>query len=285
MRRYALIKIKYPISALLALLLLLPLAALAAPVGKISNLAGNVDITVAGKSARIAIMGDSVNIGDFIRTKSKSKVEITFNEGNILRLAENTRVGITQYMSGEKQNSSILNLFRGRIQNVVKSIGIGGGRYEVHTPTAVCGVRGTFWFVGQENGKTDVAVLEGTVAATSYVPAETAGGTPQQVEVILNAGQGTVLTGTTTPQVTTISDQQFQQLRNATEISETSGSSGGTGYNAGFGSTPPPPPVQPQPLPASPTYTPPIVVPPPVQPVRPAPAAPAAPAEVHSIIH
>lgn len=264
-------KIKHCAAALLALalLLFLPWAVMAAPVGKITNLQGNVDITVKGKAARVASPGDPVNIGDFIRTKSKSKAEITFNEGNVLRLAENTRVGITEYMSGKKKNSSILNLFRGRIQNIVKTIGaITGGRYEVHTPTAVCGVRGTIFYVGQSYGATNVAVLEGTVAATTYAPPATPGTPPRQVAVVLTQNQQITLTQNLVSsdmaqqQVRTLSPQQIQELNNSTEISGSSGDSGGTGGSGSTGDTAPPPP------PVTSSYTPPVVVPPPVQPVQ-----------------
>lgn len=102
-------KAKDCVGIVLVIMLLLPWPVLAAPVGKITNLQGNVDITSPGKAARIAKVGDGVNVGDFIRAKSKSKVEITFNEGNVLRLGENSRVGITRYMpvKNKTQASSI----------------------------------------------------------------------------------------------------------------------------------------------------------------------------------
>lgn len=278
-------KIKRCITALLALalLLFLPWAVMAAPVGKITNLQGNVDITVRGKAARIASPGDSVNVGDFIRTKSKSKAEITFNEGNILRLAENTRVGITEYMSGKKKNSSILNLFRGKIQNIVKTIGaITGGRYEVHTPTAVCGVRGTFWYnIITNQGYSETIVVEGSVSVHSA-------NNPNAGQTV-NAGQGAFIAGPSSGvQLRSVSSKQLDAMKNATEISGSSGNSGdsggtgssggssgsgssgsygnsggadgtGTGDSGGTGSsgfTPPPPSA------TTSTYTPPIVVPP-----------------------
>ncbi|MCX7635502.1 MAG: hypothetical protein N2Z74_07140, partial [Syntrophales bacterium] len=54
-------------------LLVMPLAAIAAPVGKITSIEGNVDITRAGQAAVRASVGDPVNQGDILRAKSKSK--------------------------------------------------------------------------------------------------------------------------------------------------------------------------------------------------------------------
>ncbi len=263
------IKLKHYIAAFFALMLLLPLAVLAAPVGKITNLTGNADITVAGKAARIAAQGDFVNIGDFIRTKSKSKAEITFNEGNILRLAENTRVRITEYMSGEKRNSSLFNLFRGRIQNIVKTVGSAGGRYEVHTPTAVCGVRGTHFFNFYLAGASGSIFQEGTGYGYSK-------NNPADVKTI-TAGQGMfVPSATLGAQLRSVSNQQLDEMKNATEISGTSGTTGGagdSGSSSGSGSTggvdnsTPPPTSSPTP-PSAPSPTPPITIPPPVQPLQ-----------------
>ncbi|MEK7826724.1 MAG: hypothetical protein AAB299_03150, partial [Thermodesulfobacteriota bacterium] len=71
------------ILVVLAILLALPLALLAAPVGKITHIEGNVDITVSEKT-RTANLGDAVNSGEIMRAKSKSRAEITFADGNIL---------------------------------------------------------------------------------------------------------------------------------------------------------------------------------------------------------
>ena len=135
----------------LALLILFPLTAYAASVGNVTHVTGRVDITSPGEAAVPANVGDEINENDIIRTKSKSKAEITFLDGNILRLAEETRVEIAEYMIEEEQVVGILNLFRGKLQNIVSTLGKKYGpnkrnRFEVHTPTAVCGVRGTNFF-------------------------------------------------------------------------------------------------------------------------------------------
>ena len=121
-------------------------------VGKFSYIKGRVDITSPGESARPASVGDEVYVGDIVRSKSGSKAEITFMDGNVLRLAQSTRVKISDYMVGKEERRGILSLFRGKIQSIVKRVTgrIFGynqrNRFEVHTPTAVLGVRGTnFW--------------------------------------------------------------------------------------------------------------------------------------------
>ncbi len=146
------------------LLALMALPASAAVVGKFTSLEGSVDITSTGKDARPAATGDPVAVGDFIRTKSKSRCEITYLDGNIIRLAEASRLRVTEY-SLEKNNQK-LDLLRGKVQSIVKTAaevtGVAkGGRFEVHTPTAVAGVRGTNFFTYYQAGVSGATFKEG----------------------------------------------------------------------------------------------------------------------------
>ncbi len=125
----------------------------AAPVGEFAAVRGNVDLTAPGAPARPVSKGDPVSVGDIVRTKSGSKAEIAFSDGSIVRLAPASRLEITEYIAGKEETKGILKLYRGKIQSQVKKLfgGLFGrfrkNRYEVHTPTAVIGVRGTDFFV------------------------------------------------------------------------------------------------------------------------------------------
>jgi len=141
MKRYAL----FMIAA--CLLAIFPIGALAASVGKFTHVEGQVDVLSPGQAARAAKLGDEVSVGETLRTKSQSKAEVTFDDGNILRLAEKTAMEIKEYMVSQDSSSGILSLSRGKIQNIIKAAAgrIFGldkkNRFEVHTPTAVVGVR------------------------------------------------------------------------------------------------------------------------------------------------
>lgn len=253
-------KAKDCVGIIFVILLLLPWMALAVPVGKITNLHGNVDITSAGKAARIARLGDGVNVGDFIRSKSKSKVEITFNEGNVLRLGENSRVGITRYMSGEKQNTSIINLFRGKIHNIIKSVGA-DGRYEVHTPVSVCGVRGTRFFNYYLAGASGSIFEEGSGYGYSK-------NNPDDVKKI-SSGQGMFVPDAKSgAKVRIVPDHQLDEMKKATDVSESSDDSADSSGIMGDLASGDEVPILPLPLPSPlvPAYTPPIVIPPLIQP-------------------
>lgn len=178
------------LASLLMLMLALPLAALGAPVGKITHVEGRVDIT-SGDKARPANPGDSVDIGDILRAKSKARAEVTFLDGNIIRLAENTRIRITGYQAGEGKTST-LELFRGKVQNIVSALAK-NARYEVHTPTAVCGVRGTDFFAFFLNGVSGFIPKEGTLYGYSR-------SMPQEVRSV-TAGQAILVPAANRPAV------------------------------------------------------------------------------------
>ncbi|MBE9546398.1 MAG: FecR domain-containing protein, partial [Proteobacteria bacterium] len=151
---------------LLFLLNALCLSAYAKTVGKFSKVEGRVDITRLGVPAILVHKGDEVGVGDIIRVKSKSKAEIIFGDGGILRIAQKSRVKIDEYIMEEERKRGIFNLFRGKIENVLKKTGGFFGfkkknKHEVHTPTAVCGVRGTDFFSTYQKGISNFVFKEG----------------------------------------------------------------------------------------------------------------------------
>jgi len=151
----------------LALLILFPLAVQAAPVGEFTMVQGTVDITSPGQAAMPANVGDLINQDDIIRTGSGSRADIRFVDGNILRLADDTRIEVSEYVSEVEKTSAVLNLFRGKAQSLVSTLEKTFGqkkdnRYEVRTPTAVIGVRGTNFFVWFREGISGAAFQKGS---------------------------------------------------------------------------------------------------------------------------
>lgn len=170
----------------------------AEPVGKFTKVEGRVDITSPGASARPVSAEDEVSVGDIVRVKSKSKAEIVFLDGGILRIAQKSRVKINEYIVGKEQRKGIFSLFRGKIENVVKkSGGIFGfnkkNKQEVHTPTAVCGVRGTDFFSIHQRGISNFIFKEGQGYGYSK-------NQPDKV-MNINAGQAMVVVSPSIPPI------------------------------------------------------------------------------------
>jgi len=144
---------------------LLPSFAQAAPIGEFTNIKGRVDVAKAGKNARPVKLRDSISVGDIVRTERQSMAEITFIEKSIIRLRSSSRLEISEYLVERDKTKGILKLFRGMVHSTVntahkKIFGQGKNNiYEVHTPTAVVGVRGSEFKTFFKNGVSGAILL------------------------------------------------------------------------------------------------------------------------------
>lgn len=145
--------------------LLLPLTAFAETVGYFSLVEGRVDILKVGKTSAVPVKkNDNVSMGDIVRTKSDGRTEITFKDETTVKLAPETRMKIDEYTFNpdNSRNKGVLNLFRGKVRSIVTKskgiipIGLGISSFNVNTPTAIAGVRGTDFFVFFDKGITGV---------------------------------------------------------------------------------------------------------------------------------
>ena len=113
-------------------------------------------------------------------------------------MGRNSRMAIDEYTMGKGEDRGIMKLFRGKVQSIVKrAVGFFGNkkknRFEIHTPTAVCGVRGTNFFTWFTEGRSGAAVKEGTVY--SYSAAK-----PAEVREV-NAGESMIVVSKEGPPV------------------------------------------------------------------------------------
>lgn len=154
------------------------------PVGRFTVVDGRVDVLRPGQTRAEPVGRDAtVDAGDIVRTKSNSFAEIVFSDGAVLKISESSRVEIKDYVltGNDKRKSGLLRLLRGKIRATVpKTLGsiipvsIGPSNFEVETPTAVAGVRGTDFFVWFDRGTTGVFVLDGTVETRGVARPENA---------------------------------------------------------------------------------------------------------------
>ncbi|MEQ6885970.1 FecR domain-containing protein [Salicola sp. Rm-C-2C1-2] len=121
--------------------------------------------------------GDTLNVGDGVRTASDGYARIELADGATLAIEPDSRLRfnrLTQYGQGAMADTR-LRLERGRIETrVEEGSREDGSRFEIHTPSAVAAVRGTrFGLESREDG-TLLEVRKGEVWF----------GTPQDAEAI-----------------------------------------------------------------------------------------------------
>ncbi len=159
---------KIQLIIIICLSLVIAVSASAKSVGVFTNVSGTVEVlSLYDDEFRQAKMGEDVAVSDAIYTHDNARAEITFHDGNVIRLASETRIEVREYAMRGSESSEVLNLLEGTIRNIVKVVFDSDfqekkGKYEIHTPIAVCGVRGTDFFASHEQNASSVWI--------SYLP-------------------------------------------------------------------------------------------------------------------
>lgn len=138
-------------------------------VGKVSEITGTVSIDLPTGREQIAV-GKKVNEGDKIVTGKASTARVDFTDGSTMKIGENSVCEIRK-KSVAAGKATKLHLFGGKMRVKVKADKVARGGFEVTTPTAVAGVRGTDFLVDHPFGGkvTKVFVFEGIVLVQSII--------------------------------------------------------------------------------------------------------------------
>lgn len=127
---------------------------------------GEVKVMSASQSAVSAKVGTKVNVGDVIETGTDSRAKIVMVDRNVINLSPNTKMKIEEYSSEAKSKNVKLSLLEGKIRNnVEQKYDNDKNKFEVRTPTAVAGVRGTQFITSYspQTKATEVITLHGQV--------------------------------------------------------------------------------------------------------------------------
>lgn len=151
--------------------LFLPCPAEAAqPAGRLTLVEGRVDMLRQGAlPAEPAKLSGLVYTKDVIRTKSDSRAEVAFSDGSLLKISQRSRLDISEYVWDDPNGKRIISLPRGKIEAHVsedtrgRAAGAEPARFEVHTPNAVAGVRGTIFKVWHVDNITGVLCEKGLI--------------------------------------------------------------------------------------------------------------------------
>ena len=133
----------------------------------LSKLKGNVNVFQPGKAQGTeGKIGMPLLAGGKVITVGKgSSADITFPNGDIVRIMSDSNLVIEESNFKKKSFRVLINLFKGKIFNIVHRKYSRGSKYNVKTPTSVAGVRGTIWSAEtSERGEDVFMVKEGKVA-------------------------------------------------------------------------------------------------------------------------
>ncbi len=128
---------------------------------------GKVVADPSGKRDRKVAVGSDFFVGETFQTKADGRVKLRFLEGNNeVVLGTNTTLLIQRAGDNSGTKGTDLALARGQVRSSVntKYSGQGSESFNIKTPNAVAGVRGTRFDVHFTNNVSKVLVLEGRVA-------------------------------------------------------------------------------------------------------------------------
>lgn len=113
--------------------------------GKVELVEGDVTVFDKAKKARRVAVGDTVFEGEGIVTGKDGELHLNMEDGGFIAVRPNTRMSIATYRAeGDDQDKGVFSLLQGTFRSVTGWIGKFNPRsYQVRTPTATIGVRGT----------------------------------------------------------------------------------------------------------------------------------------------
>ena len=133
-------------------------------VGKVVIMEGSAKIIRQGKTIPATLLS-RIYPDDTIITKGGSRMKVLFVDGSVLTIGKRTKISIEKFLydKKEKKREASFNLTLGKVRAVLGKASK-DSLYEIKTPTAVAGARGTdfiVWVVSR--GVTYVLVLEGEI--------------------------------------------------------------------------------------------------------------------------
>jgi hypothetical protein len=167
----------------------------ASAAGKLDFAFGKVSATGADGAVRPLVKGSEIFSGDAIAT-GDGRVQIRFTDGAYMALQPNTVFKVDQYAFNGKQDGTekgAFSLVKGSLRTITGAIGhVNKQNYEVRTPTATIGIRGTAYSASQSDDGLTVSVERGAVAVSN-----------QSGSIMLGSGQSALVrTQNSRPQIT-----------------------------------------------------------------------------------
>jgi len=171
-----------------------PSIASAQQIGTVIQLSGSAQIQRSGATLPVA-QGTAIQLHDRLATSLNSSATVTLASGITLTLGEHTNLTFEQNVTTAGTGRTQLNLVEGGLRSIVPVLQPTES-FEIHTPNAVTGVRGTDFDTTYIEGVvrpgyegcqryTDVRVREGVVAVSNLA-------NPTQV-VEIDAGFETIV--------------------------------------------------------------------------------------------
>ncbi len=170
-------KFKVFLAAVMVVMVLVvasPSGASAEVVGRLTQVDGRVDLLKGGKLPATPLkLGDNVESGDVLRSKSLSKAQVTFIDNSVITLSPESRLAIDDYQfePAKQKRNAVFTLFQGLAHVVVNKLyKVDEPDFVIKTQTAITGVRGTDFGVRLAPNSSIILNFEGKTRVASNFP-------------------------------------------------------------------------------------------------------------------
>src|SRR3990167_4669924 len=141
-------------------------------VGSVVWVKGTLKAIQHDKTERILQKNSPIYLKDTLVTDAKSKAQIVFTDRTLMTFRESTQFHITEYQYKPKEKGSvgkyIMNLLEGGFRTITGAIAKRNpSDYQINTPVATIGVRGTDYTVYIHKGQLYMAQYQGTPCVNS----------------------------------------------------------------------------------------------------------------------
>jgi hypothetical protein len=121
------------------------------------------DVTVeSGNKTVIPVPGTVIMENSIVKTGSLSIIDIKYKDSGVIRINENSNMKISQLFSSSQGEDTVLMMNKGTVFISISKLKK-DSRFEVKTPTAVAGIRGTSFKVSADDEKSRIDVLSGKI--------------------------------------------------------------------------------------------------------------------------
>lgn len=143
-----------------------PAAAWGAAAGRVDFAIGEVSATAPDGKVRALAKGAEINQGDTLNTGANGRAQVRFSDGAYSSFQPRSEFKIDQYHfegKSDGEEKGFFSLLKGGLRTITGAIGRANRKaYQVATPTATIGIRGTE-YVAQLGNSLNVSVGEGLI--------------------------------------------------------------------------------------------------------------------------
>lgn len=161
----------------------------AGPAATVTHVSGPLAAHKADGTIKVISIGSKVDEGDTVVTEKRTYARLKFNDNSEVTLKPNSQFKVEKYsydQANPKGDSAAFSLVKGGLRTITGQIGKRGNQdsYQMKTPTATIGIRGTIY---------DASYCQGNSCGGAIKPGLYLAVTDGQVVITNNAGSQTTI--------------------------------------------------------------------------------------------